>query len=158
MVILIYFYIDLILHRLTFDFYDGYEFPFLLLKSLLLHCPDLERLCLLDYYGSTMWEDGGNRSAITLPKNSIEPQEMANFLVRFTSKMRRLSAFCLDVCLGDKDLMSNIYSQIAQKVVSKRPSLCFHMGNIPLKVSSSNVPSIHYNELIDPIVYVPLPF
>ena len=103
-----------------------------------------------------MW-GGGNRSAITIPKNSIEPKDMADFLVRFASKMKRLSAFCIDIYAGSEDLWNEIHAQIAQKVVSLRPSPWFHMGEIPKRVAS-DVPTIHYNELIDPMIYVPLPF
>lgn len=84
--------------------------------------------------------------------------KMADFVVQFALKIKRLVALCIVSPLLDGVVMQDIRSRIEEKVVPVRKALWFHIGDEWPIGSTKDVPGIHYNEMIEPVFYFPPPF
>jgi len=107
----------------------------------------LERLTLID----------AGTAAVDLP-DWKHPPEFADFLVRFTAQMTHLTCCCLTFKQMDIDLMKAIKERVEEQVVMERPSLWFHLGRDLPDASDPGVPSIHYHQMVNPIVFTTPPF
>ena len=117
---------------------------FLLLKFLLGSSLQLERLVLIA------------KSPRHGP-NWKQPLQLPDFIVDFALKMKRLVCCCMVFDRLDPSLIKEVQQRIAKEVVPIRPSFWFHLGReVPL-ASDLSVPSIHFHEMVEPMVYVPPP-
>jgi len=117
---------------------------FLLLKYLIGSSLQLERLVLI----------------AKSPKNETDwdhPIKLPDLIVKFALKMKRLVCCCIVFDRMDSNLIKEIQQRIAKEIVPIRPSLWFHLGREKPLASDPSVPSIHYHEMVDPIIYVPPP-
>lgn len=107
---------DLDFFRFELDF-RGIDSLLIVLKSLLRYAPDLERLVLFDDLSESKQHLGK------------KPSEMADFLLHFALKMKRLVAMCIVSPLLDEIMMQDIRFRIAKNVVPEvRKSLWFNIG------------------------------
>jgi len=85
------------------------------------------------------------------------PIKLPDFIVDFALKMKRLVCCCIVFDLLNPNLIKEVQQRIVKEVVPIRPSFWFHLGReVPL-ASNLSVPSIHYHEMVEPMVYVPPP-
>ena len=85
------------------------------------------------------------------------PIKLPDLIVKFALKMKRLVCCCIVFDRMDSNLIKEIQQRIAKEIVLIRPSLWFHLGREKPLASDPSVPSIHYHEMVDPIIYVPPP-
>jgi len=107
-----------------------------LIKAILKKSPRLERLVLID---------GGSEN---LPSYSYLPG-LDDSLVYFAANMKHLTCYCLTFNQMDVDLMKGIKNRVEEEVVTERPSLWFHLSR-QLPQADPNVPSIHYQQIVEP--------
>lgn len=122
---------------------DGSAHVLLLLQAILNCSKDLERLVLIDS---------------TLKKKPVwnhYPSDMTDSVVNFALKMKRLVSFCLVLPKCESTLIDEVSEKIEEKVVSLRSSLWFHIGRY--QPEATDVPLIHYHEMIEPTHYFPPP-
>lgn len=114
-----------------------------LLKSFLKNAPQLKRLAFLegDYYeSSSTWDRPDDLS------------EISNCIIHFASSMPRLVALCIHFYQLDWfDLIEEVNWRITEEVLPSKPSFWFYFGpdGRPMP-SNSNVPFIHYQEMVTP--------
>lgn len=71
---------------------------------------------------------------------------MADFLLQFALKMKRLVALCIVSPLFDENVMQDISIYIARNVVPVRKALWFYIGDEWPTRGDPDVPGIHYNQ------------
>jgi len=125
--------------------HEGNGFPFLLLLKSLLGCSlHLERLALINLCSGTvpLWD---------------HPPDISDFLVEFTSKMKRLVCCCLVFDRLDPNVITEVRQRIMEEVTPKRRSLWFHLGRWKPCISDPDVPNFHFHEMVHPEYYTPPP-
>ena len=137
------------LHRLDLQF-NGNDsvIVILFLKSILKSCKDLERLVLL----LDSWP------VVLGPSKQNHHLDLVDFLVfQFATKMKRLVCCCILFESIDVTESERINRLIAEKVVTNRPSLWFHVGFSLTLDKRQNIPWIHCLEMYDCKYYFPTP-
>ncbi len=132
--------------RLDWEDKDNQSSIELFLKKLK-RCTHLERLCLRGHSGQ-------------LKLNSLS--ELEESLIKFSTKMSHLVAFCL---LGFGNLETSDAEdssrRLTEKMQSSRPAFWLHLGaGRKIENNDPSVPRIHMDEIVDPVdwFYVPPPF
>lgn len=72
---------------------------------------------------------------------------IADFLVKFALKMKRLTCLCLCFYGIDRALLTEANRRIVEEVVPLRPALWFHLDNGPPNPADRSVPTVHYHEM-----------
>lgn len=89
------------------------------------------------------------------------PSEMADFLLQFALKIKRLVALCIASPVLDENVMQDIRFRIAKKVDPVRKSFWFNIGGeCPTRSDTTRCTwynGIHYNELVEPVFSFPSP-
>ena len=80
------------------------------------------------------------------------PSETADFIVRFAAEMPRLVALCIVVVQLDDDLIEEVNRRIMEEVLPYKSPLWFHFSDAEPMPSNSNVPLIHYQEMVSPLL------
>lgn len=82
---------------------------------------------------------------------------MADVLLQFALKMKRLIALCIVSPLLDENVMQDIRFCIAKNVFPVQKSLWFNIGGQCPTRSDQDVPSIHYSGLVESVFYISSP-
>ncbi len=80
------------------------------------------------------------------------PSETADFIVRFAAEMPRLVALCIVVVQLEADLIEEVNSRITAEVLPYKSPLWFHFSDTEPTPSNSNVPFVHYQEMVSPLL------
>ena len=124
------------------------EIPFKLINAHLPSSSHLERVAI-DFKGYWKWPD----------RDPVGNGIMSNFIVNFVSKMTHLVC-CILVFrdLYNPALIEEVNRRIMNEILPSRPSLYFYLGTkMPQARPHSNIPLIHFHDMVDPINYVPPP-
>ena len=81
------------------------------------------------------------------------PSETADFIVQFAAEMPRLVALCIVVQVQlEADLIEEVNRRIVEEVLPYKSPLWFHFSDTEPMPSNSNVPFIHYQEMVSPLL------
>ena len=76
---------------------------------------------------------------------------MIDVIVRFASEMPRLVALCIAFFHLDSDVVEEVNQRIAEEVLPSKSPLWFCLNDVEPKPSDSDVPLVHYQEMISPL-------
>ena len=125
-----------------FNQQDNFSETLLLLQKLLKCSSHFERLPLHD---------------VCAPSDSAKRQLSSDFgdqVVHFASEMGHLVALCIAGLRVDPVAVDKVRERVEKEVLPLRPSFWFHMDRDLPKGNDLDVPRIHYDEMVNPPIWI----